>query len=250
MNKKAVVLFSGGLDSTTVLYLVKKQGYQPHALTIDYGQLHVKEMQSARKITRFLKVPHQTIQWTLPWKGSALVDRKIQLPKKRNLKQMSEGIPLTYVPARNTIFLSFALSWAETLRAHSVWIGANAIDYSGYPDCRGNYLKAMEKVFRLGTKAGQEGSPIAIKAPLVKKTKAGIVRLADSLGVPLHWTWSCYEGSRKPCGQCDSCRLRAKGFEEARREDPLVKRGSNANLKRRSNADLLGKKKKFHAWNA
>ena len=218
MKPSCVVLFSGGLDSATTLYLARKEGFKVHALSLRYGQIHSREIQSARSIAGQLNIPHRIIQISLPWKGSALVDKSKRLPRNRSVAQMSLQVPVTYVPARNTIFLSFALSWAEVIGAESVWIGANAVDYSGYPDCRPNYLKAMEKVFDLGTKKGK----IKIKAPLLRKTKAQIVRLACSLGVPLEKTWSCYEGGRKPCGTCDSCLLRAKGFDEAGVEDDKV----------------------------
>ncbi len=215
MSQSCVVLFSGGLDSTTTLYLARKQGLKVHALTLDYGQLHRREINSARAIAKKIRIPHKILKISLPWKGSALLDKSKKLPKNRTLQQMGNDIPITYVPARNTIFLSFGLSWAEVIKAESVWIGANALDFSGYPDCRPDYLAAMENVFRLGTREGREGGGIRIKAPLVKKTKADIVRLALELGVPLEKTWSCYQGGKKPCGLCDSCLLRQKGTEEA-----------------------------------
>ncbi|MBI4971891.1 MAG: 7-cyano-7-deazaguanine synthase QueC [Candidatus Omnitrophica bacterium] len=215
MSKSCVVLFSGGLDSTTTLYLAKKKGLRVYALTLDYGQLHRREIESARTIARRLGIPHHVLKISLPWKGSALLDKSKQLPKNRSVREMNAEIPVTYVPARNTIFLSFALSWAEVINASSVWIGANAVDYSGYPDCRPDYISAVEKVFRLGTKNGRQGKTISIEVPLIRKTKADIVKLALSLGVPLDETWSCYRGGKKPCGTCDSCLLREKGFEEA-----------------------------------
>ena len=215
MKPACVVLFSGGLDSTTTLYLALKKGLRVHALTLDYGQVHRREIESAKKIAKKLHIPHQILSLPMPWKGSALLDKSKKLPTRRSLSQMTCEIPVTYVPARNTIFLSIALAWAEVINASSVWIGANAVDFSGYPDCRPDYLKAMEKVFGLGTKNGRQGKKIAIKAPLVRKTKAGIVKLAIQLGVPVERTWSCYRGGKKPCGVCDSCLLRQKGFEEA-----------------------------------
>ena len=213
MSKSCVVLFSGGLDSTTTLFLARKKGFKVHALTLDYGQLHSKEIKSAKKIAGALGIPHQIIKVSLPWKGSSLLDKSKKLPTNRNAKEMNTGIPSTYVPARNTIFLSFALSWAEVINASSVWIGANAIDYSGYPDCRPDYIKSVEKVFKLGTKNGREGNGIAIEVPLIRKTKAEIIKLALLLDVPLDETWSCYKGGKKPCGKCDSCLLRDKGME-------------------------------------
>jgi len=223
---KAIVLFSGGLDSTTVLYQARSEGYEVQALTLQYGQLHVREIESAKKIASLLEIQHEVLQLNMPWKGSSLVDPELGLPKNRSVDEMETGIPSTYVPARNTLFLSYALSWAEVAKADSVWIGANAIDYSGYPDCRPDFLEAMENVYRLGTKQGREGKPIQIKAPLVEKTKSDIVKLALSLNVPLELTWSCYQGDDKPCEECDSCLLRAKGFEEAKVKDPLRKLSS------------------------
>ncbi len=222
MSKKAIVLFSGGLDSTTVLFQALKEGYTVHALTIQYGQLHFKEIDSAKRIAGDLGVPHEVVHLSLPWKGSSLVDSELKLPKNRSANEMETGIPSTYVPARNTLFLSYALSWAEASQADSVWIGANAIDYSGYPDCRPDFLAAMENVYCLGTKLGREGNPIKIKAPLVEKTKSDIVKLALSLKVPLEQTWSCYQGDDQPCEKCDSCQLRAKGFQEAGEKDPIL----------------------------
>lgn len=157
----------------------------------------------------------------MPWKGSALLDRDVPLPQDRSANEMSGGIPATYVPARNTVLLSLGLSWAETIGAESILIGANAIDYSGYPDCRPGYLRALEEAFRQGTRCGLAGKPVRILAPLIEMTKADIVRLAVELGVPLELTWSCYEGNARPCGRCDACLLRAKGFAEAGVEDPL-----------------------------
>ncbi|MBI4398832.1 MAG: 7-cyano-7-deazaguanine synthase QueC [Candidatus Omnitrophica bacterium] len=210
-----IILFSGGLDSATTLYLAIQKGYQPYALTLDYGQLHRREIRSARFIAKPLGIAHEILKIQMPWKGSALLDKTQTLPKKRSLRQMSRNIPSTYVPARNTIFLSLGLSWAEARGAESVWIGANALDFSGYPDCRGDYLRAMQKVFRLGTRRGREGRSIRIEAPLIHKTKAQIIRLATKLGVPLDKTWSCYKGGKQPCGVCDSCLLREKGMKEA-----------------------------------
>ena len=214
-NKKAIVLLSGGLDSTTALYWAQSQGYQPYCLIFDYGQRHRREIESAEKIAKAKNFFYYIIRCELPWGGSALLDKKAKLPKGRSHQEMTSGIPATYVPARNILFLSFALSWAEAIGAETIVIGANQLDWSGYPDCREDFFKAFEKVIRQGTKMGVEGNAIQIVAPLLKKTKAEIVRLGSQLGVPFEWTWSCYEGWEFPCGACDSCLLREKGFEQA-----------------------------------
>lgn len=209
--KKAIILLSGGIDSTTTLYLAKNKGYQCYALIFDYGQRHKREIRSAVEITKRVKVPYKIVKIRLPWKGSALLDRRIKIPQNRSLKEISSEIPLTYVPARNTIFLSFALSYAETIGAKVIFMGANAIDFSGYPDCRPCYYQAFQRVIKEGTKAKK----IKIVTPLINKTKAEIIKLGIKLGAPLDLTWSCYQGARKPCGVCDSCQLRQKGFLEA-----------------------------------
>jgi 7-cyano-7-deazaguanine synthase len=201
---KAIVLLSGGLDSSTVLYIAKAKGYKCQALIFDYGQRHKRELRSAVAVAKGASVEYRVLRINLPWKGSALLDKKIKVPVKRKFT----GIPPTYVPARNTIFLSFALSYAEAIRAKAIFIGANTIDFSGYPDCRPQFFKAFQKVIQTGTKAKK----IKIEAPLLHLTKAQIVRLAMKLKVPVELTWSCYQGGRKPCGVCDACRLRAKGF--------------------------------------
>lgn len=221
--KKAIVLLSGGLDSATALYWAKKKGYQTYALLFDYGQKHIREMRSAVQFARKSKSPYNIIQFTLPWGGSALLEKKFRIPQGRKIKEMrSSGVPITYVPARNTIFLSFALSFADAIGAEAIIIGANAIDFSGYPDCRPNYMKAMQKVALLGTKIGAEGKKIKILAPLIQMSKAQIIRLGLKLGVPYELTWSCYEGGEKPCRECDSCILREKGFKELGVKDPLT----------------------------
>lgn len=220
--KKAVVLLSGGLDSTVSLYAAKKTGYEVHALTITYGQRHTIEIEKAKKTASVLGFEHIVMNIDFPWKGSALIDSDIDLPKNRDEENMQD-IPITYVPARNTLFLSYALSWAEVLGAEAIFIGANQVDYSGYPDCRSEFLRSIEETFRLGTKQGVEGNPIQIKAPLLDLKKAGIIKLGVELEVPFENTWSCYSGGEHPCGECDSCILRAKGFEEAGVEDTLLK---------------------------
>ncbi|MFA6169474.1 MAG: 7-cyano-7-deazaguanine synthase QueC [Candidatus Margulisiibacteriota bacterium] len=208
MVKKAVVLLSGGLDSTTTLYYALNKGYTCQALIFDYGQRHKRELRSAVAVAKRARVPYQILKISLPWKGSALLDASVQVPVARTLKEIGKGIPSTYVPARNTIFLSFALSFAEAIGAQAIFIGANALDYSGYPDCRPDYYAAFQKVIAKGIKA----SRIRIKTPLINMTKAEIIKLGRKLGAPLEMTWSCYQGGSKPCGVCDSCRLRAKGF--------------------------------------
>ena len=202
--KKAIILLSGGLDSATTLYYAINNGYQCFALTFDYGQRHRKEINAAKYIAKKAKVSQTILEIKLPWKGSALLDKKIKVPQKRAKELLSSEIPITYVPARNTIFLSFALSYAEAMSADSIFIGANAIDYSGYPDCRPDFIHAMEKAGRLGTKHGK----IRILAPLIKLSKTKIIALAKRLKVPIEKTWSCYLGGETPCGECDSCIIR------------------------------------------
>lgn len=221
--KKAVVLLSGGLDSATTLYYARSQGYRCHALIIDYGQRHRKEVRAARSIARRSGYPATLLRVRLGWGGSALTDRKIRVPRGRSLREMGRGIPSTYVPARNTIFLSCAVSLAEAIGASAIAIGANAVDFSGYPDCRPAYYDAFRRVIRRGTQAGVEGRPMRIITPLIRKSKAQIIRLGRRLGVPFELTWSCYLGGRRPCGRCDSCALRAKGFKEARMPDPALR---------------------------
>jgi len=220
--KRAVVLLSGGLDSSTTLYLAKSRGFDCRALIFDYGQRHKREVESAKKIARAAKCPFKVIKIDLPWKGSSLLDKKIKLTAQSS--QPKATIPLTYVPARNIIFLSFALSYAEAIKAQKIFIGANAIDYSGYPDCRPEFYRAFNIASKRGTKAGAQGKAIKIETPLINKTKAEIVRLGKKLGVPFAMTWSCYKGGKKPCGVCESCRLRAKGFREAGVNDPPLRR--------------------------
>ena len=219
---KAVCLLSGGLDSATTLYVARRDGYLPLALTVNYGQLHIRELASAARIAKHLGIGHEVISIELPWGGSALLDPHIPIPENRTQDEISTGIPPTYVPARNTVFLSLAGSFAEATGSEAIFIGANALDFSGYPDCRPEYFSAFERLLKLGTKCGVEGKSIEIKTPLISLKKADIVRLAVKLGVPLEWTWSCYKGGEFPCGMCDSCFLREKGFREAGVPDPLV----------------------------
>jgi len=218
--KKAVVLLSGGLDSATTLYVAQSRGFDVRALVFRYGQRHDREVRQALAIARRAKCPAQVLGIELPWKGSALLDSSKPLPQGR--KKM-RGIPSTYVPARNTIFLSFALSYAESIGASHIFIGANALDYSGYPDCRPRYYKAWQGLAKLATKSGVEGRRIRIETPLLRLKKSQIIKLGISLGVPYEMTWSCYQGAKKPCGRCDSCLLRARGFKEAGIKDPALR---------------------------
>lgn len=224
LARRAVVLLSGGLDSATILAIAKEAGRDCFCLTFDYGQRHHKEIDAARSLATWAGASHEILSFQLPWKGSALLDEGIRLAKDRALKEMAQEIPATYVPARNTIFLSFAASWAETIQAPFIYFGANAIDYSGYPDCRQSYLLAFQRLLALGTKSGVLGKNAEILAPLVNKTKAEIVRWGMRLGVPYELTWSCYAGKELPCQRCDSCLLRAKAFQEVGIDDPLLKK--------------------------
>ena len=220
-TRKAVVLLSGGLDSATALYYAIDKGYDCTCLIFDYGQRHKREIESARKVARSRGVHYKIIKIALPWKGSALLDRRVAVPKNR--RHPAKEIPATYVPARNTVFLSFAVSCAEAVGAEAIFIGANAIDFSGYPDCRPGYYKVYNELIARGTKAGAENKKIKIAVPLIDKTKAEIIKLGTKLGVPYEYTWSCYVGGKRPCGKCDSCIFRAKGFKEAGIYDPLFK---------------------------
>ncbi len=213
MKKKAVVLLSGGLDSATTLFASQAKGYQTFCLIFDYGQRHRKEILCAKKLAQATQSDYKIVKIGLPWGGSALTDKKIALPKNR--KNIPNEIPVTYVPARNIIFLSFAASYAEALGAQAIFIGANAVDYSGYPDCRPSFYKAFARVMKCGLKTGVSGQVIKIHTPLIRKTKAEIIRIGRKLNVPYDLTWSCYAGGKNPCGVCDSCLLRTKGFREA-----------------------------------
>lgn len=217
--KKAVVLLSGGLDSATTLAMAKQQGFKCYALSMSYGQRHSSELQAAERVANSIGVEeHRTIPIALDsFGGSALTDISIDVPE-----QEVSGIPVTYVPARNTIFLSLALGWAEVLGARDIFIGVNAVDYSGYPDCRPEFLEAYAAMANLATKAGVEGSGFQIHAPLVNLTKAEIIQQGTGLGVDYAATVSCYQADSngKACGVCDSCRLRAKGFADAGVPDP------------------------------
>jgi 7-cyano-7-deazaguanine synthase len=219
MSKKAVILLSGGLDSITVLALAKQQGFKCYALSFDYGQRHNAELKAAARIAADYGVEeHKVINIGLSSiGGSALTDEHIAVPDTAQ-----EGIPVTYVPARNTIFLSFALGWAEVLNAHDIFIGVNAVDYSGYPDCRPEFIKAFQHLANLATKAGVEGEHFTIHTPLISLSKAEIIKLGTELGVDYHRTVSCYSADEqgRACGVCDACRLRKTGFTEAGIADP------------------------------
>jgi 7-cyano-7-deazaguanine synthase len=223
--RKAVCLLSGGLDSTTCLSIARKEGFACYALSFDYGQRHRIELEAAARIALELGVvEHKVATIDLRLFGHSALTDEIDVPKHRDVGSIEEGIPVTYVPARNTIFLSFALAYAEVLEASDIFIGVNAIDYSGYPDCRPEYIEAFERLANLATKTGVEGrSDLKIHMPLVKMTKADIIRKAVSLGVDLGLTHSCYDPDHEgvPCGRCDSCLLRRRGFAEAGLSDPL-----------------------------
>ena len=223
--EKAVCLLSGGLDSATCLALARRDGYQCYALSFDYGQRHKIELEAAARVARALGAErHMVARIGLDaFGGSALTSGSgIAVPKGRSAGEMGEGIPVTYVPARNTIFLSFALAWAEVLESSHIFIGVNALDYSGYPDCRPEFIEAYERMANLATKAGVEGrTRVRIHTPLLDLTKAGIVKLGRELGLDFGLTFSCYDPGTdgRACGQCDACLLRRKGFEEAGIED-------------------------------
>jgi len=221
-KKRAVVLLSGGLDSATTLYWALDKGYEAFCLIFDYGQRHKREIEQAKKISRKANCKYNVVKIELPWKGSSLLDRKVPIPEDRGFSEMVKGIPSTYVPARNTIFLSMALSFAEAIGAEEIFIGAHQFDSSGYPDCRPEFYKAFGEVIKMGTKAGHDKRDISIKTPLINRTKTQIVKIGSRLNVPFELTWSCYRGGKYPCGRCDSCRLRAKGFKEAGLSDPLL----------------------------
>lgn len=221
--KKAVVLLSGGLDSTVTLAHSISEGYDVVPLTIRYGQRHARELEAAKAVTAYYKFKnHVLIDLDLSsFKTSALISHEIDLPERTSSGEIGSEIPVTYVPSRNIIFLSIAAGLCESISAEKIFIGANSLDYSGYPDCRPEFFEAFEKVLKVGTKKGVEGVSIKIETPIVLSTKADIVRLGKRLGAPLHLTWSCYRGGEKACGRCDSCLLRLKGFREAGFEDEI-----------------------------
>jgi len=230
MTNRAVVLRSGGLDSTTTLAIARGEGYEVYALSFRYGQRHATELEAARRVAEhFGVVEHKVVDFDLRlFGGSALTD-EIEVPKDRPLAEMGEGIPVTYVPARNTIFLSFALAWAEVLGAQDIFIGVNALDYSGYPDCRPEYIAAYEHMANLATKAGVEGRQrLRIHAPLIDLTKAQIIAKGLALGVDYSLTVTCYDPSPAgaACGHCDACLLRLRGFAENGIDDPAPYQGA------------------------
>lgn len=224
-GRRAVVLLSGGLDSATALAIARAEGFETYALSFDYGQRHDRELDSARRVAAALGAKeHLVLRLDLRAIGGSALTADIAVPKGRSLEAMSSGIPVTYVPARNTIFLSHALAWAEVLECEDIFIGVNALDYSGYPDCRPEFIEAFERMANLATRAGVEGrSRLRIHTPLIRLTKAEIVTRGTALGVDLGLTWSCYEPRPDglACGRCDSCLLRAKGFREAGLRDPV-----------------------------
>jgi 7-cyano-7-deazaguanine synthase len=221
--KRAVCLLSGGLDSSTCLAVARRDGYECYALSFHYGQRHQVELEAAARVAQALEVrQHLVLRIELNRIGGSALTADIPVPKGRSADDIAGGIPVTYVPARNTVFLSFALAWAEVLDAWDIFIGVNALDYSGYPDCRPEYIEAYERMANLATKAGVEGrSRFQIHTPLLRLSKADIVRLARELNVDFRLTHSCYDPDEqgRPCGQCDSCLLRRKGFQEAGIED-------------------------------
>jgi 7-cyano-7-deazaguanine synthase len=222
--KRAVVLLSGGLDSTTTLAIAIAEGYEPYTLSFEYGQRHKIETDAARRVATSLGAKdHRIAKIDLRVFGGSSLTDEMAVPKQRAETEIAHGIPVTYVPARNTIFLAYALAWAEVLHAGDIFIGVNAIDYSGYPDCRPAFVEAFERLANLATKAGVEGSHFRIHTPLIKLSKADIIRKAVELGVDLSLTHSCYDPTPQgvACGECDSCILRLKGFREAGMKDPI-----------------------------
>lgn len=232
MVKPAIVLLSGGLDSSTTLAVAKTEGFEVHALSFRYGQRHEIELQAATRIAAAFGIDdHVVVDIDLRKFGGSALTSDIAVPKSRSAQEIGAGIPITYVPARNTIFLSFAMGWAEVLGVQDIFIGVNALDYSGYPDCRPEFIVAFEKMANLATKAAVEGTArLTIHTPLLHLTKAKIIRLGTKLGVDYSLTVSCYDPSveGEACGECDSCQLRQKGFAEAGFEDPIRYRVSSA----------------------
>ena len=221
-ERKAVILLSGGLDSATTLAIARERGFELHALSFDYGQRHRTELNAARRIAQKFGAKHSIVAFDLRQFGGSALTGDIEVPKDRTQDQIAEGIPVTYVPARNTIFLSFALGVAEVIGAFDIFLGVNALDYSGYPDCRPEFIAAFERLANVATKAGVEGKKFTIHAPLIQLTKVQIIREGTRLGVDYALTTSCYDPSSdgRACGHCDSCQLRRKGFSEAGVRDP------------------------------
>ena len=226
MGKKAVVLLSGGIDSATIMAMVKKEGFEVYALSFRYGQRHSLELKKAKELAKYFNArDHLVITLDLAKiGGSALITKRIPLPKGRSFQEIKRGIPVSYVPARNTIFLSYALAWAEVINTGDIFIGVNTIDFSGYPDCRPEYIQAFERLANLATKAGVEGKlHFRIHTPLINLSKAEIIKKGIELGVDYSLTHSCYDPLEdgRACGECDSCKLRLKGFKEAGIKDPI-----------------------------
>lgn len=224
MEKKAVVVLSGGLDSTTCMGIAKDAGYELYPLTFHYGQRHNREVEQAKKVADFYSVPaHRLVNLDFLGQigGSALTDTNIEVPGVQANEEDEEDIPATYVPARNMIFLSLAAAYAEVVGAEAIYIGVSAVDYSGYPDCRPEFIRSMNETVQLATKAGVKGTGIRIEAPLAHLSKKETIEWGLTLGVPYELSTSCYQGGAKACGECDSCRLRLKGFAEAGAKDPI-----------------------------
>ncbi len=224
-SKKAVVLLSGGVDSSTAMAVAYREGYEIHALSFRYGQRHGREIDAAKRVAASFEVGnHLIIDFDLRAVGGSALTDQIDVPKGREPEEISRGIPVTYVPARNTIFLSFALSLAEKIESEDIYFGANQLDYSGYPDCREEYIQAFENMANLATKSGVEGRmKIKVHTPLIRMTKADIIKKGKELGLDFSLTWSCYDPTPDDlaCGQCDSCHLRLRGFREAGFDDPI-----------------------------
>ena len=216
--KKAIILLSGGMDSAVTLYLAMKE-YECSVLIFDYGQKAQKETLLAQKLARGARCESYLLKINLPWKGSALLDERMEV-HRGDLSSTGEKVPDTYVPARNMIFLSFAVSFAEAIKAESVFIGAHQLDFSNYPDCRSEFFRDFEKCVKTGTKRGAKGAPIKIVTPIINKTKKEIVELGRELKVPFEYTWSCYEAGSVPCGMCESCLFRARAFKDLGIKDP------------------------------
>ena len=235
-GRPAVILLSGGLDSATALAIARQSGYRCFAMSFDYGQRHRFELEAARRIAEAFGVErHIVIPLDLRAIGGSALTSEIDVPTDRNDNEMTAEIPITYVPARNTVFLSVALGWAEVLGASDIFVGVNAVDYSGYPDCRPEFIAAFESLANLATKAGVEGTHYKVHAPLIAMTKAEIIKTGIELGIDYGLTHSCYNPSAdgRPCGRCDSCQLRAKGFAEAGVADPAFERGRSGETRDR-----------------